>query len=100
MTKMLTDSETSRGTCSDRRRQQWNHPTRCTNKLGVKGVNWSPNHNLFRMRIRVEGKRIYKYFRTLEEAEKAYQDLATEHFGEFARWGPKKSGSPSKERPA
>jgi hypothetical protein len=54
------------------------------NKLGVKGV--YKRKNRYIASIRVNGKLIgLGYFKTVEEASKAYENAANRHFGEFAR---------------
>lgn len=63
-------------------------PTR--RKSRFKGVVWDKQPNgkvggYWRAAIRINGKHISRYARTEIEAARAYNDLALQHFGEFAR---------------
>lgn len=65
-----------------------NQSARPTNRLGVKGVR-KAERNLkkpYSARIRINNKDLHLgYFASAEEANKAYEKAAIEHFGEFAR---------------
>lgn len=52
---------------------------------GVKGVCFHPRSGLWRARVRVGGKEVCQYRKTLDEAAVAYAEMATRHYGEFAR---------------
>lgn len=55
------------------------------NKLGLKGVNWSPACSKWRARIVFNRKNIHLgLFSTIEDAAKAYDHAASQYFGEFA----------------
>jgi hypothetical protein len=63
---------------------QQNANIRTDNTTGYKGV--SRRYGDFMARISVEGKRIYLgTFSNAEDAARAYDAAAVEHFGEFAR---------------
>lgn len=54
------------------------------NKSGYRGVSKHSTANLWRATITVESKqRHLGYFKTREEASKAYKEAAKKHFGEF-----------------
>ena len=72
-------------TCSGAQNRQ-NAPKRKGNTSSVfKGVNWDKRSNKWRMQIVVNGRQIYGYFDMEGEAALAYNALAQQHFGEFAR---------------
>ena len=55
------------------------------NRLGMKGIGWHKASQRYRARITVDGKtRELGFFRTVEEARKAYARAARELHGEFA----------------
>lgn len=57
----------------------------CRNPLKVKGV-WRLPNGRYRTKIKVSGVSIHGgYFKTIEEAAARYDQLALEHFGEYAR---------------
>lgn len=54
------------------------------NKLGIKGVHWSPKTNSFEARVVLARKLVhYSRHTTAEEASQAYQQAAKLHHGEF-----------------
>jgi len=65
---------------------QANSRTRVTNKLGIKGIYFHKFSKLYHARIMVDGKNLsLGYFKTPEEAHRAYVAGAKRYFGEFAR---------------
>lgn len=50
-----------------------------------KGVYWCKSHNRWRANLKLHGKSIRRLSMTEEHAAMIYDDLAREHFGEFAR---------------
>lgn len=51
-----------------------------------KGVSWYPNAKKWQVKIGINGKRKHVgYFKSEEEAARAYDEAAKEYFGEFAR---------------
>ena len=57
-----------------------------TNSSGYKGVSFDKRRNLFRARVKVDGKEVWLgYFDSAEEASLAYRRGARKFFGEFAR---------------
>jgi hypothetical protein len=55
------------------------------NTSGFKGVCWAKSHSKWRAKIGVNGRRRHLgYFATAEDAARAYDAAAREHFGEFA----------------
>jgi hypothetical protein len=59
-----------------------------SNKCGYKGVYFAKWANQYRAEIQCDGKRVkLGYFRTAEEAYKAYCDAARELHGAFANTG-------------
>jgi len=68
------------------RQNSWNRALRSDSKTGYKGVQWIPSRRQYRARIQVGDKRIHSnYYGTAAEAARAYDAMAREHFGEFAR---------------
>ena len=60
-----------------------------SNKLGIKGVSFIDDHyraKPYVMQITRGGKRIRKWFATVEEAQASYAEHAPKVFGEFARY--------------
>ena len=65
--------------------QNHNQITKNNNKCGFKGVRQHTS-GLWHAYITINGKqKSLKYFKTKEEAARAYDKAAKEHFGEFAR---------------
>ena len=60
-----------------------------TNTSGYRGVSWSSQKRRWRARV---AQRSIGYFKTKEEAARAYDDAAREEFGEFARLNFPKEG--------
>lgn len=66
---------------------KWNQGIRSNNTSGYKGVSWSKNAQKWHAYIKVNYKRIHiGLFDDKEDAAKAYNAAAAEHFGEFARY--------------
>lgn len=94
---MFTDHEDGNGLnnqCNNLRnatprQNSQNSKKRTDNTSGHKGVTWSKGDNRlsrWRARIVIDGKEVYLgRFLTLEEASKAYERAAKEHYNEFAR---------------
>jgi len=69
---------------ASRRQNLANRKVMGNSRLGVKGVEL--HHGSYRVRIRVNGKRVLVgTFDTIEAASAAYAAAAREHFGDFAR---------------
>ncbi len=70
------------------RENAWNQRLQKSNRFGFKGiahVKRSANGPFYwRAQIRVKGGNRYRHFASMEEAARGYDDLAREHFGEFA----------------
>lgn len=66
---------------------QWNSGLRIDNTSGHKGVCWNKNAKKWKAQIRCKSKYqiLLGYFKTKEEAAKAYDNKAKEFHGEFAR---------------
>lgn len=63
-----------------------NTPKRNDTLNAYKGVHYMKHRGKWQARIQINKKRINKgYFNTQVEAAHAYDDLAREHFGEYAR---------------
>jgi hypothetical protein len=66
-----------------------NKKTRADSRSGYKGVYMSPNGKLIQAHIRPpgmnKGRLSLGYYKTLEEAARAYDANAYHHFGEFAK---------------
>lgn len=59
------------------------------NTTGYRGVDYNKNHKAFRARVNINRKSVYcRYFKTAEEAARAYNQAAIKHFGEFANLNP------------
>jgi hypothetical protein len=57
-----------------------------TNTSGAKGVHWVPQNSCWRAQITVNGRKInLGRFQSLAEAQRAYDEAARRHFGDFAR---------------
>lgn len=68
------------------RQNSWNRGLRSDSKIGYKGVVRSRSRQQYRARIQVGEKRIHSgYYATAVEAARAYDAMAREHYGEFAR---------------
>jgi len=68
------------------RQNSWNRKLRSDSKIGYKGVIRDPKRKQYRARIQVGDKRIHtRCYATAIEAARAYDALAREHYGEFAR---------------
>ena len=60
---------------------------------GIKGVYWWKPGGKWKAQIQVDGlNHFLGYFKTKEEAARAYQKAAKQHFGDFAHSGPPKAG--------
>lgn len=67
-----------------RQQNQWNQKLSKNNKTGVKGVCWHTRDKRYRAQIKKDGVRIHiGQYKTIEEAEIAYQEKARELFGEY-----------------
>ncbi len=59
---------------------------RSNNTSGLKGAHWRKRNRRWQAQIRVAGRKKHLgYFDTPEEANAAYREAATQHFGKFAR---------------
>lgn len=57
------------------------------NTSGFKGVSWWNSANSYTARIQVNGKRLFLgYFKSVDDAARAYREAAIKHFGEYARF--------------
>lgn len=64
----------------------WNRKLRSDSKTGYKGVLWNKARRQFRARIQVGDKRLCSsYYESAEDAARAYDAMAREHYGEWAR---------------
>jgi hypothetical protein len=71
-------------TCSQSENMQNRGKTK-TNTSGYKGVTWHRNRNKFLAQIKVNNKNIYLgYFKSAEDAARAYDEAAKKHHGAFA----------------
>jgi hypothetical protein len=94
--KSLQVDHRNRANKLDNRRQNLRLATRCQNQRNLwnnkagksstfKGVSRFARDNRWQASIRVKGKSVHlELFDFEEDAAKAYNDAATEHFGEFA----------------
>lgn len=68
------------------RQNSWNRGLRSDSKTGYKGVIWYQSRRQFRARIQVGEKRLCSsYYESAIDAARAYDAMAREHYGEFAR---------------
>ncbi len=68
------------------RQNSWNRRLRSDSKSGYKGIIWSKSRQQFRARIQVGDKRLCSsYYESAVDAARAYDAMAREHYGEFAR---------------
>ena len=68
------------------RQNSMNRGLRSDSRHGYKGVHWSSSRQQYRARIQVGDKRVCSgYYGTAIEAARAYDAMAREHFGEWAR---------------
>lgn len=59
-----------------------------TSSSGLKGACWDRRDQRWRSTIRLDGRKVsLGYFRTAEEAHRAYCEASAKHYGEFARHG-------------
>lgn len=69
-----------------RQQNLWNTRSRHTNTSGFKGVDFRPQKNKFRARIRIGHRRLFLgYFNNAADAGEAYNKAAELHHGEFKR---------------
>lgn len=70
--------------CNNTQNQR-NQKLNKANSSGYKGVSWHKTNKRWMARIKISGKLKYLgYFEFVEDAAKAYDVAAKEHFGEFA----------------
>ena len=83
------------------RQNSMNRGLRSDSQHGYKGVHWVSSRQQYRARIQVGDKRIHSgYYGTAIEAARAYDALAREHYGEWARLNfPDESGHALPSRP-
>lgn len=63
-----------------------NQSVRVTSKSGYKGVSWENGKQLWRADISVNGhSKFLGHYQTKEKAAKAYNEMALEYHGEFAK---------------
>ena len=63
-----------------------NRGLRSDSRTGYKGVSWVASRQKFRARIQVGGKRLSsRFYESAADAGRAYDALAREHFGKWAR---------------
>ena len=68
------------------RQNSMNRGLRSDSKVGYKGVVWVQSRRQYRARIQVGDKRIHSaYYESAIDAARAYDAMAREHFGEWAR---------------
>jgi hypothetical protein len=71
---------------ADHSQNMHNTMARSDNSCGIKGIWWYERSQNWGAQIQVRKRRIFiGYFKTREEAAKAYAVVAYEHFGEFSR---------------
>lgn len=64
--------------------QSGNQPLKANNTSGFRGVSWNKERKKWRAVLNVkDGSKFLGYFAMKEEAAKAYQKAAADHFGEF-----------------
>ena len=62
-----------------------NSSLRSDSTSGYKGVSWFKPAKMWKAQIKIGKRVIAKYFKTPLEAAKAYNEMATEYFGKFAK---------------
>ena len=62
-----------------------NRRKHCKSSSVYKGVYWESAKGRWRTQIVVNGKKIRKYWSSESDAARHYDELAAQHFGEFAR---------------
>jgi hypothetical protein len=71
---------------ASQRQNVQNSRKRRTNISGFRGVSWHPQSKMWRARIKTTERQVsLGLFHKVEDANRAYQAAATEHFGDFKR---------------
>ena len=74
---------------ADARQNAMNRGLYRTNTSGKKGVHWSKHKRKWEATLRCQGKRYYLgSFDYIEDAARAYNEAAVNHFGDYARINP------------